>query len=150
MFSKILGRAKNADNPSEIATKISKMSLSDMISYIKGKTDDTKVDEEGVTAVMTRLLSKDENSNYYIKPDDMDSKLKKAFELVILISKNKKITVRAVELIQEFTITYEEIIKKYDYDHKQIYGSRLSDALSNSAQLVNDIADINNKMAVIK
>ena len=151
MFSKILGRAKTTDTPSEIVVKISKMTLSDMTSYVKNKIVDEKVDEEGITAVMNRLLSKDEKtSHYYIKADDMDSKLKKAFELVMLVSKNKKVTVRAVELIQDFTTVYGEIIEKYDKDHKEIYGSRLNDALSNSAQLVNDIADINNKMTVIK
>ncbi len=146
MFSKILGKRKSTNAPSEIEARISKMNLSDMRSYI----NNDGVDEEGITAVMSKLLSKNENGHYYIKADDMDSKLKKAFDLVILVSKNKKITVRAVELIQEFTKVYAEIIEKFDKKYKEIYTSRLHDAVRNSAQLVNDIADINNRMTTIK
>jgi len=151
MFSKILGKKNTADALPEIVAKISKMSLSEMSSYVKNKIPDEEVDEDGLIAVMNRLLSVDEkSSNRYIKEDDMDSKIKKAFELVMLVAKNKKVTVKAVELIQEFTLVYADIIKNYDTQNKQIYGSRLNDSIKNAVDMINSIADINNKMTVIK
>ena len=151
MFSKILGKKKSVDESQEIEYKIGKMNLTDMKAYLNDKLPDDKVDQDGVIALMKRLVSLDsKTSKYYIQEDDMDAKIKKAFDLVIAIAGSKKVTVVAVELIQEFINIYADMIKKYDTDNKEIYSSRLNDAVRNASAKINSIADINNKMTVIK
>ena len=151
MFSKILGKKKSVDESQEIEYKIGKMNLTDMKAYLNDKLPDDKVDQDGVIALMKRLVSLDsKTSKYYIQEDDMDAKIKKAFDLVIAIAGSKKVTVVAVELIQEFINIYTDMIKKYDTDNKEIYSSRLNDAVRNASAKINSIADINNKMTVIK
>ena len=79
----------------------------------------------------------------------MDAKIKKSFELVLTIASHKKMTVVVVEQIQEFIKLYADIIAKYDKDNKQIYASRLNDALAKSITNVNTMAEIDRKRAVL-
>jgi len=154
MFGKILGR-KNKDsledkNHNEMIEKISKMNLTDMRAYIKNKILDFEVDEDGLIEVLKRLTVKNkETSKRYIEIDDMDSKIKKGFDLVISIASHPKITVVAVELIQEFITLYKDIIIKFDKDNKQIYESKLKTALTTAIENISKIANLEKKMNVL-
>lgn len=150
MLSKILGKKKDKNASQDIEYKIAKMNLTEMKAYLNNKHPEDKIDQEGVIALMNRLISQDKKtSNYYIQESDLDAKIKKAFDLVISISASKKVTVVAVELIREFMDTYSDLIKKYDTENKDIYSSRFNDALSNASGRIHTIADINNKMSTI-
>ena len=130
MFGNILGRKKEdiTEEDAEhvaLVEKISKMNLTEMRSYINGKIEDFKVSEDGLIELMNRLIIQDKKTKeYYIKSDDMDSKKKKAFDLVLLIAKNKKISLVAIEQIQKFVLLYKNIITLYDKENKDIYASR--------------------------
>ena len=155
MFSSILGKKEEtSDSDSkyeEVFQKISKMNLTEMRSYVNNKIKDFEVTKEGLLAVMKRLVMEDENtSKRYIKDDDMDSKIKKAFELVLIVSTNKKICIAAIELIQQFTEVYADIIAKYDQEHKQIYSSRFKDSIENAVNLVGEVTKIERKMGVLR
>jgi len=78
----------------------------------------------------------------------MDSKKKKGFDLVILISKNIHMNVEIVELLQKFTLIYEELIHAYDTEYKDIYFSRLTDAISFAIDSVNKYSEFNRKTNV--
>ncbi len=155
MFGKILGRKKEEISSSdrahnEIVSKINQMNLTDMRAYLKDSMKDFESCEDGLTAVMSRLITKDaKTSKRYIEIDAMDSKIKKGFEIVLTVAAHKKMTVTTVEQIQEFIKLYQDIIVKYDTDHKQIYGSRLKDALSKSIENINKMTEINRKSAVL-
>ena len=86
---------------------------------------------------------------HYIEIDDMDTKIKKGFELVLSVADHKKVTVTTVEQIQEFIVLYEDIILKFDNEYKQIYHSRLNDALQKAIKSVETMADINRKENVL-
>jgi len=155
MFSKILGKLgsgttnNNSDN-AEITQKIAKMNLTEMRAYIINKVPDFESNEEGIIEVMKRLIVEDETTQKrYIESDDMDSKIKKAFELVLIILEHKKITVVAIELVQKFIELYSDIIEKFDTDNKQIYGSRLKELLQKSIESMNMKAELSKKMSVI-
>lgn len=154
MLGKILGRKKKESNGDksheELVQKIAKMNLTDMRNYVNAKQKDLEIDEDGLCEVMRRLLSKDSDSKRFIESDAMDSKIKKAFELVLVVAASKKITVVAIELIQEFIEQYLDIIKKYDSDNKEIYESRLKDAVSNATNIIVEITEIKKKMGVLK
>ena len=156
MFSKILGRKKDDASSHdkeqfEIVEKISKMNLTDMTSYVKNKISTFKLCEDGLSEIMRRLLSVNKKtSKRFIETDDMDSKIKKSFELVILVGASKKITIVTVELIQEYIALYDDIIKKYDTEHKEIYSSRLRDAINNGLSTINTMTDMNSKANILK
>ena len=116
MFNNILGKTKKEMNKdagkSVLIEKISRMNLTDMRIYVNNQLNDFKIDEDGLNEVMRRLISKDEHDNRFIESDSMDIKKKKAFDLVILVASNKKITIIATELIQKFINLYNDIIIK--------------------------------------
>ena len=153
MFSNLLGKNKEeAGSDKEhlaLVEKISKMNLTDMRVYVNNKLTSFEVSEDGLSEVMSKLISKDSNEKRFIESDTMDSKIKKAFDLVILISTNKNVNQVTLELIQEFIILYKDIITKYDTDNKQIYNDKLKNALANCLATVQTLTGMNRKMGVL-
>ena len=155
MFGNILGKKKSEvssedKNHAELVQKISKMKLTDMRAYINNKILNFEVDEDGLVGVLRKLTTRNsETSKRYIEIDDMDTKIKKAFDLVISIASHAKITVVAVELIQEFITLYNDIIVKFDRDNKQIYESKLKDSLDRAIGNIGEMADLKRKMNVL-
>jgi len=152
MFGNILGKIKgDTENSNQgLAAKISKMNLTEMRSYINNKVPDLPVDEDGLNEVMNNLLKlNDKTSKRYIEIDDMDSKKKKGFELILSILTNKKITITTVELVSEFLETNRDIIEKYDRDLKQIYDSKFKDALSLAVNTIDTQVELNRKMNLL-
>ncbi|WP_324171768.1 hypothetical protein [Sulfurimonas sp.] len=154
MFGNILGKIKGKKSEdkvhSELVQKISKMNLTDMKAYINNRIPDLSVDEVGLSEIMKKLIKVDEKtSKRYIDASDMDTKIKKGFELVLTLLVNKKITVLAIEQVGEFIKIYKEIINDYDKKHKQIYGSRFNKALGQAVDGINLRAELNRKSNVI-
>jgi Ni,Fe-hydrogenase III component G len=155
MFSAIMGRKKEDiseedKDHAELVAKISKMNLTEMRSYINNKMKDFPVSEDGLIVVMQQLTKEDKKTKkYYIKSDDMDSKKKKAFDLVLAISQNKKISLIAIELIQKFAEVYKDIIYEYDREYKDIYGSRFLDAIKLGLANLREKAALKNKMHIL-
>lgn len=154
MFGKILGRSKKSKGDAdkeytEVVQRVSKMNLTDMRAYLKNSMSGFESSEDGLSEIMKRLLSKDEKSKRYVEVGDQDSKIKKVFDIVLLIAGHKKITVSVVEQIQEFLELYEDIITQYDHDNKQIYASKLKDGLALAINNINEISEFNKKMKVL-
>jgi hypothetical protein len=154
MFDNLFGKkSKTVDNEktnAHISEKIAHMNLTDMRAYLNNRITDFDVCEFGLSEVMKKLTSEDEESEQrYLKMDDMDTKIKKAFDLVLMIAIHKKISVKTVELIQEFIEVYKEIIHSFDTRNKQIYGSKLNDALKMAINGVNAIEELKNKMKIL-
>ncbi len=155
MFGKILGRQKEEISEedkahSEIVERISKMNLTDMRAYVKNNMVGFEPCEDGLVAIMNRLLTKnEETSKRYIELDDQDSKMKKGFEIVLSVAAHKKVTVTLVEQIQEFITLYDDIILKYDTSNKQIYASRLKDSLERAIGTIGTMAEVNRKAEVL-
>jgi len=152
MISKIFGKKGKKGNESalsEIEQKVSQMKLSDMVLYIKGKNPALELSEEGLIAVLERLQSKINEKRYFLDKEDDDSKIKKAFDLVLLIAKNKKVTVKAVELIASFLKTYEHLIYEYDKKHKEIYQERLTKSIDEATVIIEAKVALQNKMNML-
>ncbi|WP_373035751.1 hypothetical protein [Sulfurimonas sp.] len=155
MFSNMLGRMKNFSldknqENKELTDKISKMNLTDMRAYINNRIPDFSVDEDGLNEVLHKLLEINENtSKRYIDIDDMDSKIKKGFDLVLSILTNKKVTVTTIELVNEFLDKSKDIVQKYDKENKQIYYTKFKDAIDLAIEYMNAKAELQRKMDVI-
>ena len=155
MFGKIMNKMKKKDDSFEkkhleLVEKISKMNLTDMRLYVINKMQGFDITEEGVVEVLKKLTSINEDtSKRYLELDDMDSKIKKGFELILSIAENKKITIDAIELIQEFINVYSDIITKYDTENKQIYGSRLKDSIEHAIMTVGARTDMRRRENIL-
>jgi len=155
MFGNILGRKKEDISEEDqmqaaLIEKISKMNLTEMRSYIKNNIKDFEVTEEGLVAIMQRLTTEDMHTKkLYIQSDDMDSKKKKAFDLVLTIAQHKKINLEVVELIQKFSEIYKDIIDAFDREYKEIYNSRFVDAIHLGLANINKKRALANKMRLL-
>ncbi|MEA1892571.1 MAG: hypothetical protein U9N33_07670 [Campylobacterota bacterium] len=155
MFSKLLGKTKDKESTQdkqhkELVAKIAVMNLTDMKTYINNRIPDCSVDEDGLREVMHKLLEVNKKtSKRYIEIDDMDSKKRKGFDLVLNILSHKNITVTAIEQINEFLEKNRDIIEKFDQDNKQIYDSKFKDALGLAVDGINAKAELKRKMKVI-
>jgi len=148
MFSKILKKKEESAND-ELAQRVSKMNLTDMRVYVNNRLQDFEITEDGLVEVLKRLTEKNEDTlEGYLKEDDMDVKIKKGFDLVISICANKKITIKAVALVQQFIAMYASLIEKYDTEHKEIYQSRLVDAFNRAISNYEDLENIKRKIIV--
>ncbi|MFT5660445.1 MAG: hypothetical protein ACI9TV_001086 [Sulfurimonas sp.] len=153
MFANILGKSKEEANEDKehqiIVDKVAKMNLVDMRVYVNNKLNDFEICTDGLSEVMRKINSKDINGKRFIETDAMDSKKKKAFEIVIMVSNSTKLSIFVAELIQEFIEFYKDIIMKYDTENKDIYGRKLKIALAKSIGTISTMADMNRKMKVI-
>jgi len=150
MFGNILGKKKEdvgIDDNADIALKVSKMNLTEMRSYVNNKINDFEITQSGLVEVMKKLTVADETT--YLQIDDMDSKKKKGFDLVLMIANSKHISAEAIELLQEFIVVYHDLILKYDTEYKEIYASRFSDALEKSIDNVNKYSELQRKSNVL-
>jgi len=151
MLGKVFKKEKKEKSSNEeIANRVSKMNITEMRTYVNNKIKDFEICSDGLVEVLKRLVHEDKNtSKRYLQIDDMDTKKKKAFDLINIIARSKKISMPAVELIQEFTVVYEDIINKYDKDYKEIYSSRFKDSINKSIEIMGEIAMFERKRGVL-
>ncbi len=153
MIASKLGKKKgNSDSKidKELIQKISNMNLTDMKVYINDRLSNFVVSGDGLNEIIKKLLVVNEKtSKRYIEADDMDSKKKKGFDLVLAILTNKKVTFTAIEQAEQFIHIYKEIIENYDKTYKDIYLSRLKDAIETAVANISLKAEINNRLKVI-
>ena len=155
MFSKLLGKkekkiSQNDALQEEIKSRVSKMNLSDMKLYLHNNMKDFFITSYGLNEVLKRLTSLDVTTKeYYLKADDMDSKKKKAFDLVIGSMKNSQMTLETLELVKKFIDTYEDIIVAYDKEYKEIYMSRLNDAVDMGVKTLEHLLLLKNRTNIL-
>ena len=155
MLGKFLGRNKKQspkeEKNKELIEKIEKMNLTDMRLYVNNQLNDFAVCEDGLIEVMKRLVKVDENTKKrYLSKDDMDTKIKKAFDLVIVIGANKKVSIKVTGLMQEFLKVYSKIILDYDTKHKQIYSTKLKNCIEKSIMTIGNVTEIQRRIGVLK
>ena len=155
MFSKMLGKMNNSSSSESqenkvLVSRISKMNLTDMRAYINNRVPDLQVDEDGLIEVLNKLLEVNEKtSKRYIHIDDMDSKIKKGFDLILAILTNKKVTVTTIELVNEFLEQSRDIVQKFDKENKQIYCTKFKDTIALAVDNMNAKSEYERKMEVI-
>lgn len=154
MFGKLLGKRSKDTTESEVAPelieKIAKMNLTEMRTYVRNGLKDFEVCIDGLHLVMKRLIDPiNDAGEFYIKQDDMDSKKKKAFDLLLLISQSKRISLKTLDLVTEFTKLYDNIIQDYDYRNKDIYTSRFKKAIEIAMINIQTISEVNKRIDVL-
>jgi hypothetical protein len=156
MLKNILGKKSSKENSGdkahkELIEKIAKMNLTEMRAYVRDSITALPVTEDGLNEVLRKLIDVDAvTKKRYINPDDDDSKKKKAFDIIILAVSSKKITMKTIELIQQFLEVYNDIIDEYDKTHKDIYKSRITNALSQGILIIDELTKIKRKMRILE
>jgi len=156
MLSKLLGKKQSQEESQEdaqhqlVVQKISKMNLTDMRNYVKNKILDFEPTQDGLEEILKKLIVVNEDTKKrYIEIDDMDSKIKKGFDLVLTLLESKTLGVVTIELVQKFVEVYDDIISKYDYEHKDIYATRFKDKMISCAENITTKTDLINQMKVV-
>jgi len=151
MFSKKDSNESGASKEElEIESKVAKMNLTEMKSYINNNIKDFHVCSYGLNEVFRKLTRVDADSKkYYLSIDDMDSKKKKAFDLVITAMKNSKITLETLELMKLFLEVNADIISDYDTKNKEIYASRFKDSMDMGLSTLEHLLHLKNKRSVL-
>ena len=154
MFSKLLGKKNEKDVQSkelqEAISKVNNMNLTEMRTYVNNKIPSFAVTTEGLLAIMNKLTLPDKSTTkQYLLENDMDVKKKKAFDLVLLITKNKKLNLVVLAIIQNFYQIYTPLIAKFDQDNKEIYDSRFKDILDQAVKGFTSLASHQNKMKIL-
>jgi len=152
MLGKLLSKKDKDSNKEhqEILNRLSKMNISEMRLYVNNKLKDFQICEDGLSEVMSKLISKNEQTGVnFIGDDAMDTKIKKAFDLVILVAGSKKITVTAIESMNKFMEIYAAMIQKFDVDNKQTYDSKLKKAIDISIKNVAIMSEIQKKNNIL-
>jgi len=134
----------------EAIRKVESMNLTEMRTYVNNKITSFEVSTEGLLAIMNKLTLPDKStSKLYLCEDDMDVKKKKAFDLVLLIAKNKKLNLTVLAVIQEFNHVYTALISKYDKENKEIYASRFKDMIDQAVIGFAALASHQSKMTLL-
>ncbi len=153
MLSKLFGKKGSQEQENEelreLKEKIEKMNLSELSLYVKGKLEGLEVSEEGLVLVLQRLLAKINDERLFLDESDDDSKLKKAFDLIVYMAKQNRITPKAIELIVEFMRVYEKLIKEFDRKYKEIYEERLKHSVESAMQIIEAKIALQNKMNML-
>lgn len=155
MFSNMLGKmgissSDKEKEHKELIERISNMNLTDMRSYINNKIPDLQVSEEGLVEILNKLLKVDDKTDKrYVDIEDMDSKIRKGLDLIVNILTNKKLSIEAIEVAIALYDASKEMIEKYDTDNKQIYMSKIREALNKAIENMALKSEIQRKMKVI-
>jgi len=141
--------SKKNVNVTELQRKIITMNLTDMKAYVKGNIKNLEVSSEGLHEVMKKLTTQDTHQKYYINADDMDTKKKKAFDLVLAILQSKKLTFDIIKDVELFQIVYKDILHSYDKEHAQIYTLRLEKATGVALENLQKLTEMKKKMELL-
>lgn len=112
-------------------------------SYVYNHNRDYPVSDAGMAAVIQRFIDTDE-----FKIGTMSEDLKLGFDIVLAISRNKKIYFQTTDLIYEFTKYYEENIHYYDRQSAQTYYHKLITAYEKSVHMVNKKLEIEQALRI--
>jgi len=112
-------------------------------AYVYNHNKDYPVSDAGMAAVLERFVETDE-----FEIGTMSEELKMGFDIVLAISRNKKIYFQTTDLIYEFTKHYKELIHYYDRQSAQTYYHKLITAYEKSVQMVNKKLEIEQEIRI--
>ena len=127
----------------EMRRIISNWPKKDLLAYISNHNKQYPVSDAGMGAILERFIYTDE-----FKFETLAEDLKMGFDIVLAISRNKKIYFQTTDLIMEFTQHYKEVIKHYDRQSAQTYYHKLARAYEQSVSMVNKKLEIEQEIRI--
>jgi len=130
-------------NVNEMSRVISTWKKDKLLSYIYGHNKSYPCSDAGMAAVLLRFINGNE---FYI--GTMSEELKLGFDIVLAISRNKKIYFQTTDLILKFNKEYKDVIHNYDRQSAQTYKHKLMMAYESSVKIVNIKVSIEEEIRV--
>lgn len=113
----------------------------ELLAYVSDRNKKHPVSDGGMGAILERFIQKNE-----LHVGSLSEDLKLAFDIVLAISRNKKIYLQTTDQIMEFTKHYKEVIKHYDRQSAQTYYHKLAQAYEKSVSMVKKKLKIEQEM----
>jgi len=101
-------------------------------TYVYNNNKKHPSSDAGMAAILERFIIKNE-----FQIGTMSEDLKMGFDIVLSISRNKKIHLQTTDLILEFITYHKEVIQSYDRQSAQTYYHKLVRAYEKSVTMVN-------------
>ncbi|MDF1881499.1 hypothetical protein JHD50_09330 [Sulfurimonas sp. MAG313] len=110
-------------------------------SYVYNHNKKYPCSDAGMAAILHRFIS---SSEFQI--GTMSEDLKMGFDIVLAISRNKKIYFQTTDLILTFVKEYKDVIQNYDRQSAQTYKHKLMVGYEQSVSMVNTKVSIEQEM----
>jgi len=112
-------------------------------SYVYNKNKAYPNSDAGMAAILEYFIKRDE-----LQVGTLAEELKTAFDIVLSIAKNHKISYQTTDLIYSFIKHFEEVIHFYDRQSAQTYYHKLIQAYESSVKMVNKKMEIEKEIRV--
>jgi len=128
---------------SEMRRVISSWSKKELRTYVYGNNKKYPCSDAGMAAILERFIQNNEFEIGTLAED-----LKMGFDIILSISRNKKIYFQTTDLIIEFIQEHKEVIHSYDRQSAQTYQHKLLQAYEKSVIMVNKKLKIEQEIRV--
>lgn len=128
---------------SEMRRVVSLWDKKELQAYVYNNNKKHSCTDAGMAAILERFISKNE-----FQISTMSEESKMGFDIVLSISRNKKIYFQTTDLILEFITSYKEVIQSYDRQSAQTYYHKLITAYEKSVHMVNRKLEIEQEIRV--
>ena len=127
----------------EMRRIISSWSKKELQSYVYNHNKLYPCSDAGMGAILERFIKSGE-----FQIGTLAEELKMGFDIILSISRNKKIYFQTTDLIIEFIKEYKEVIYSYDRQSAQTYQHKLLQAYEKSVRMVNKKLEIEQEIRV--
>ena len=155
MFDKIKKKDLGKEGEDSVFTAlVASWNLTDIKTYLQNKNPDFPMNAMGVETILNRFTTRAKPDKKYVEGkrmvdiDDNDIRVKKAFDIILLLSKNTLLQMQSVEKMERFRILHEDVIEKFDKQNAQTYSHKLKEAIANAIILVEAKKGIENSLNV--
>jgi len=147
MFGKMFDKIKKSKETTEDSQSIYKdlvasWNITEMRAYLQNKNADFPMNVEGIDAIVERFAFQEKPSDKFPKGkrllelNDNDVRVKKAFDVVVLLSSNLLLSLEGVEKLEKFRMLHEDVIEQFDKRNAQTYNHKLKDAIAQAIVMV--------------
>lgn len=159
MFGKMFDKIKNknsgeTEEDTVFTALIASWNLTEIKTYLQNKNPDFPLSSRGIDTVLNRFTSQEKPSDKYpngkrmVELDDNDVRIKKAFDIILLLSKSSHLSMESVEKMERFRELHCDVIEKFDKQNAQTYEHKLKEAIANAIILVEAKKGIENSLNV--
>ena len=116
----------------DIRRTLSFWNKKELQAYVYNHNKKYPSSDAGMSAILERFINRNE-----FEIGTMSEELKMGFDIVLSISRNKKIYLQTTDLILEFITYHKDVIQSYDRQSAQTYYYKLVKAYEKSVLMVN-------------
>ena len=116
-----------------------KWNLEEIQSYVRGQMPGHETEDIGLAYILHRFNTHMINDKNFpggkrreFEVSDRNERTKKGFDIVLSIAANKNLDPASLDLIDQFSTVYKDVIEAFDNEMAQTYGHKLKEAYKNA------------------